>query len=163
MKMTMEVNMSTDNKLLEIKEKVIRGKAEDVALLCKEALADYSALDVLNQGLLDAMNEVAIAWRDGRAFVPEVLIAARAINKGLEVLEPHLAASDLNNKGTVVIGTVLDDLHDIGKNIIALMLKSKGFNVVDLGVNVSSEAFSSAVKEHKPVALCMSALLTTSM
>lgn len=163
MKLSMEVCMSNDNNLDVIKRSVIRGKAEDVVLLCKESLSEYTALEILNQGLLEAMNEVAIAWREGKAFVPEVLIAARAINKGLEVLEPHLAASDMGSKGKVVIGTVLDDLHDIGKNIIALMLKSKGFEVIDLGVNVTTEAFVEAIKEHKPVALCMSALLTTSM
>ncbi len=146
-----------------IQEKVIRGKADDVVLLCKEALEQFSALEVLDQGLLPAMDTVAKAWRDGKAFIPEVLIAARALNFGLEVLEPHLAADDLGKKGKVVIGTVMDDLHDIGKNIIALMLKSKGFEVIDLGVNVNIEVFVEAIREHQPIALCMSALLTTSM
>jgi 5-methyltetrahydrofolate--homocysteine methyltransferase len=155
--------MNNNNLFQTIQEKVVKGKSDDVISLCQDALSEFSALDILNEGLLPAMNTVAEDWRDGKAFIPEVLIASRALNFGLEVLEPHLAADDMGQKGKVVIGTVMDDLHDIGKNIIALMLKSKGFEVIDLGVNVKSETFVEAVRAHQPKALCMSALLTTSM
>lgn len=147
-----------------IQEKVIKGKIKEIEPLCVDALQQgLSAMEILEGGLLMAMQRVAEAWKNGKAFIPEVLITARAMNLGLAVLEPQLAKADRKHRGTVVIGTVLDDLHDIGKNLIGLMLKSRGFEIVDLGVNVKPEKFVEAIREHKPPVLCMSALLTTSM
>lgn len=147
-----------------IQEKVIKGKIKEIEPLCVDALQQgLSAMEILEGGLLMAMQRVAEAWKNGKAFIPEVLITARAMNLGLAVLEPQLAKADRKHRGKVVIGTVLDDLHDIGKNLIGLMLKSRGFEIVDLGVNVKPEKFVEAIKEHQPPILCMSALLTTSM
>ncbi len=147
-----------------IQEKVFKGKIKEIEPLCVDALQQgLSAMEILEGGLLMAMQRVAEAWKNGKAFIPEVLITARAMNIGLAVLEPQLAKADRKHRGKVVIGTVLDDLHDIGKNLIGLMLKSRGFEIVDLGVNVKPEKFVEAIKEHQPPILCMSALLTTSM
>jgi 5-methyltetrahydrofolate--homocysteine methyltransferase len=156
--------MSHQEILANLQEKVIKGKIKEIEGLCVSALEEgLSAMEILEGGLLMAMQRVAEAWKNGTAFIPEVLITARAMNIGLTVLEPQLAKGDRKNRGKVVVGTVLDDLHDIGKNLISLMLKSRGFEIVDLGVNVKPEKFITAVQEHRPQVLCMSALLTTSM
>jgi 5-methyltetrahydrofolate--homocysteine methyltransferase len=150
--------------LANLQEKVIKGKIKEIEQLCVSALEEgLSAMEILEGGLLMAMQRVADAWKNGTAFIPEVLITARGMNLGLAVLEPHLVLGDRKNRGKVVIGTVLDDQHDIGKNLISLMLKSRGFEIIDLGVNVKPEKFVEAIKLHQPEVLCMSALLTTSM
>jgi 5-methyltetrahydrofolate--homocysteine methyltransferase len=109
------------------------------------------------------MNEVGRRFKNNEFYVPEVLIAARAMHAAMDVLKPLLAASDVQPVGTVVIGTVKGDLHDIGKNLVAMMLEGGGFNVIDLGVDVSPEKFLQAVREHKPNIVGLSALLTTTM
>ena len=123
----------------------------------------FSAQDIVNLGLLGSMEEISAEFKNGQLFVPEVLLAARAMNAALAVLEPHLAGHRHQARGTVLIGTVHGDLHDIGKNIVIIMLRGVGFDVIDLGINVSSPDFVKKVAEVKPDIVGMSALLTTTM
>jgi methylmalonyl-CoA mutase cobalamin-binding domain/chain len=123
----------------------------------------WSADKVLGEALVEGMRIVGIDFRDGILFVPEVLLAANAMKAGMEVLRPLLSESDAQRMGKVVIGTVKGDIHDIGKNLVAMMLEGAGFEVVDLGINNSVESYLDAIEEHKPEILGMSALLTTTM
>lgn len=118
---------------------------------------------ILNEGMIKAMAEVGQLFEEGDYFVPEMLIAARAMQAGLGVLKPHLVASGVDPLGKVVIGTVQGDMHDIGKNLVAMMLEGAGFEVVDLGVDVKPDTFIDAVRENQPQVVAMSALLTTTM
>ena len=118
---------------------------------------------ILNDGLIGAMDEVGERFSAGELFVPEMLMAAQAMKAGLELLKPHLAEGQGRSKGTVVIGTVKGDLHDIGKNLVAMMMEGAGFDVVDLGVDVESERFVKAAAERKADVIALSALLTTTM
>ena len=118
---------------------------------------------VLNDALVEGMRIVGIDFRDGILFVPEVLLAANAMKAGMEVLRPLLAETGAERMGTVVIGTVKGDIHDIGKNLVAMMLEGAGFEVVDLGINCAVEKYLDALEQHKPDILGMSALLTTTM
>ena len=113
--------------------------------------------------MIAAMGEVGRRFEEGEYFVPEMLIAARAMKQGLEILRPHLIEADIQPVGTVIIGTVKGDLHDIGKNLVAMMLEGAGFEVIDLGVDVSPEQFVTSIQEHQPRFVGMSALLTTTM
>ena len=119
--------------------------------------------EILEEGLLSGMNIIGEKFKNNQVFVPEVLIAARAMNAGVEILKPHLVAEGVETKGTVVIGTVKGDLHDIGKNLVKMMLESKGLNVVDLGVDVDADTFVEKAKEVNAQIICCSALLTTTM
>jgi methylmalonyl-CoA mutase cobalamin-binding domain/chain len=123
----------------------------------------WSADKALGEALVEGMRIVGIDFRDGILFVPEVLLAANAMKAGMEVLRPLLSESDAQRMGKVVIGTVKGDIHDIGKNLVAMMLEGAGFEVVDLGINNSVESYVDAIEEHKPEILGMSALLTTTM
>jgi methylmalonyl-CoA mutase cobalamin-binding domain/chain len=123
----------------------------------------WSAEKTLNDALVEGMRIVGIDFRDGILFVPEVLLAANAMKGGMEVLRPLLSESDAKRMGKVVIGTVKGDIHDIGKNLVAMMLEGAGFEVIDLGINNPVESYLSAIDEHKPEILGMSALLTTTM
>lgn len=153
-----------NNIIEKIKELLIKGKMNEINELVKQGLEEgLEASTILNDGLLAGMDEIAIKWAEGSAFIPEVLIGARCMNCAIEILEPHLVKDEGKNRGTIVIGTVQGDLHDIGKNLCALMLKAKSFNVIDIGVDVSEDKFVKAVKEYKPKVLCLSSLLTTSM
>ncbi len=118
---------------------------------------------ILKEALIPAMDEVGDLFQKGEYYLPEMLIAARAMKNGLAVLKPMLAASGVEPAGKVVIGTARGDLHDIGKNLVAMALEGAGFEVIDLGVDVPAGKFADSVKDHKPLALCMSALLTTTM
>jgi len=118
---------------------------------------------ILNDSMIAAMQQVGALFEEGEYFVPEMLIAARAMQAGLTILRPLLLEADVKPAGTIVIGTVQGDLHDIGKNLVAMMMEGAGFAVVDLGTDVSPEAFVEAVKEHQPEVVGMSALLTTTM
>ncbi len=150
--------------MLQIKEMMKKGKAKDVQTLVQQALDEgFNAPQILDEALLDAMNEIGVRFKAGEAFVPEVLVAARAMNKGIEVLKPHLAEGDVEDKGVAILGTVKGDLHDIGKNLVRIMIEGKGIKVIDLGIDVSEEAFVNAVNEYNPQLVCMSALLTTTM
>jgi 5-methyltetrahydrofolate--homocysteine methyltransferase len=150
--------------LEQIKEAVINGKRKDSAALCQQGLAQNApAADMLNLGLLEGMQEVGRRFRAGEFYIPEVLVAARAMNAGLEVLKPELAKNPPKKLGRVVLGTVMGDLHDIGKNLVGIMLTGSGFDVVDLGIDVSPAKFSEAAVSNKACAVAMSALLTTTM
>lgn len=118
---------------------------------------------ILDDGLISAMDEVGVRFSSGDLFVPEMLMAAKVMQQGLEVLKPHLSEGQSQNKGVVVIGTVKGDLHDIGKNLVAMMIEGAGFKVVDLGVDVESETFVKAAAEEKADVIALSALLTTTM
>ena len=123
----------------------------------------WSAPEVLNDALVEGMRIVGIDFRDGILFVPEVLMAANAMKAGMAVLRPLLAETGAETVGTVVIGTVKGDIHDIGKNLVAMMMEGAGFEVIDLGINTDAEEFIEAILEHQPDILGMSALLTTTM
>lgn len=120
-------------------------------------------MKIINDGLMVAMNDVGTRFTNGDMFVPEVMMSAKALHSGMEVLKPLLAVGDYQSKGTVLIGTVRGDLHDIGKNLVAMMLESSGFTVINMGVDITEEKFIEAIKEHQPDILGMSALLTTTM
>src|SRR5580765_4907228 len=123
----------------------------------------WSAERVLNDALVEGMHIVGIDFRDGILFVPEVLLAANAMKAGMEILRPLLAETGVEPIGKVVIGTVKGDIHDIGKNLVSMMLEGAGFEVINLGINNAVEKFLAALEEHKPQILGMSALLTTTM
>jgi methylmalonyl-CoA mutase cobalamin-binding domain/chain len=123
----------------------------------------YDPREILNLGMLSAMEVIGDRFKDGTVFIPEVLLAARALNEALKVLEPHLAGQQIEKSAKVMIGTVLGDLHDIGKNMVVTMLKGVGYDTVDLGVNVKIDQFVQQVSEHQPQILGLSALLTTTM
>ena len=118
---------------------------------------------ILNDGMIAAMAEVGQLFEEGEFFVPEMLISARAMQAGLAVLKPHLVASGIEPIGKIVVGTVQGDMHDIGKNLVTMMLEGAGFEVIDLGVDVKPEHFIQAIQENKPQVVAMSALLTTTM
>jgi len=140
------------------------GEAEEVAALVQKALDQGMAPDeVLSGGLIAGMDEVGKDFKAGDLFVPEVLVAARAMHAGMGVLRPLLAESGVPSTGKYIIGTVQGDLHDIGKNLVKMMLEGAGFETIDLGVDVRPDAFVDAVREHQPEVVGMSALLTTTM
>ncbi len=146
-----------------IAEHLYRGDHVEVAALVRRALeAGFSPAEVLS-GLTAGMDRVGRDFKAGLLFAPEVLVAARAMQTGMEVLRPLLAETGVPYIGTYLIGTVQGDLHDIGKNLVRMMLEGAGFEVIDLGVDVAPERFVAAVQEHRPAILGMSALLTTTM
>ena len=150
--------------LNEISTLLQKGKAKDVKELVTKALDEgIPAQQILDEGLLSGMNVIGEKFKNNEVFVPEVLIAARAMNAGVEILKPVLVAGGTEAKGVAVLGTVKGDLHDIGKNLVKIMLEGKGLEVVDLGVDVSADQFVSAAKEHDADVICCSALLTTTM
>ena len=148
----------------EINENLQKGKAKIVAELVQKALDEgFAPADILNQGLLEGMNVVGEKFKNNEVYVPEVLVAARAMNKGTEILKPHLIAAGVEATGRVCIGTVQGDLHDIGKNLVKMMLEGKGLEVIDLGTDVSPEMFVQTAIEKECQVICCSALLTTTM
>lgn len=150
--------------LNEIFDNVIAGKFDAVELGVKEVLEkNVPAEDILNKGMIAAMEEVGKRFERGDFYVPEMLIAARAMRAGLAIIKPHLIEEEVEAIGKVVIGTVKGDLHDIGKNLVAMMLEGAGFEIIDLGTDVSSEKFVEAVRETGARIVGMSALLTTTM
>ena len=141
-----------------------RGRAPKVKELVEQAINEgISPKTILEDGLLSAMSVVGEKFKNNEVFVPEVLVAARAMNAGLEVLKPRLTESGVEAKGVAVIGTVKGDLHDIGKNLVKMMLEGKGLEVYDLGVDVPAERFIDAAIQHGADIICCSALLTTTM
>jgi 5-methyltetrahydrofolate--homocysteine methyltransferase len=132
-------------------------------LVQREVDAGSDLQRLLNEGLIAAMDEVGKKFSEGELFVPEMLMAAQAMKAGLEVLRPLLSEADAKPKGTIVIGTVKGDLHDIGKNLVSMMLEGAGFRVVDLGVDVDAEKFIGAAEQNQAEIVAMSALLTTTM
>ncbi|PKO07787.1 MAG: cobalamin-binding protein [Chloroflexi bacterium HGW-Chloroflexi-2] len=153
-----------DAGLEKIFEGILDGNANLVVAEVQKALdAGMGPADILNQGMIAAMGEVGRLFEEGEYFVPEMLIAARAMQKGLELLKPYLTEADVQSPGKVAIGTVKGDLHDIGKNLVAMMLEGAAFEVIDLGTDVSPERFIQAVNENGAQIIAMSALLTTTM
>ena len=148
----------------DILEAVVVFDREAVVENVKAAIdSGISIDDILNKGLIDAMDVVGEKFSSGEVFVPEMLMAAKAMQAGLEVLQPYMEDDALVEKGTVIIGTVKGDLHDIGKNLVSMMVEGAGFNVIDLGVDVDTEKFVSEAKAHNADVVCLSALLTTTM
>lgn len=153
-----------DPLIQSMQENVINGKKADVESLVRQALdAGLAPSEILNIGLITAMKEVGVRFEAGDFYVPEMLIAARAMQAGLAILKPYLVQSGIESTGKVVIGTVKGDLHDIGKNLVAMMLEGAGFEIVDLGTDVTPEKFVAAIKEYDASLIGMSALLTTTM
>ncbi len=145
-------------------DRVIHGDRDEVARLTQEAIDEGVGLEsILNEGLIVGMNEVGRRFKANEFYVPEVLIAARAMHAGMDILKPLLSESGFEPRGRVAIGTVRGDLHDIGKNLVVMMLEGGGYEVIDLEVDVSPEDFVAAVNEHTPNVVAMSALLTTTM
>jgi len=148
----------------QIQQNVIEGNAPGTQTLVKQALSTgIPAEQILNEGLIAAMRQVGKLFEEGEYYVPEMLIAARAMKGGLDLLRPALAAANVQAIGKIVVGTVQGDLHDIGKNLVAMMMEGAGFEVIDLGVDVTPEKFVEAVKAHQPQLVGCSALLTTTM
>jgi len=153
-----------DEKLKAIYDGVVEGNNVSVQQLVQEALgAGMSASAILNEGMIPAMAEVGRLFEEGEYFVPEMLISARAMKGAMAILKPYLLKGDVKYAGKVVIGTVKGDLHDIGKNLVSLMLEGAGFQVTDLGSDVTPEKYIASVREHDANILAMSALLTTTM
>ena len=150
--------------LVEIGEALEKGKRKLVVEYVQKALDEGIAPQtILTEGLLPGMDRVGVKFRDNEIFVPEVLVAARAMNAGSELLKPLMAEGGAVSLGTAVIGTVKGDLHDIGKNLVKMMIEGKGINVIDLGVDVEPETFVKAAIENNAGVICCSALLTTTM
>jgi 5-methyltetrahydrofolate--homocysteine methyltransferase len=153
-----------DTMLQTIFDNVIEGNKNEVETAVRDALAAGVPPEILlNTGLISAMEEVGKRFEMGEFYVPEMLIAARAMQSGLSCLKPSLIKSGIQAKGKVIMGTVQGDLHEIGKNLVATMLEGAGFEVIDLGTDVPAEKFIAAVKESQPNLIGMSALLTTTM
>jgi 5-methyltetrahydrofolate--homocysteine methyltransferase len=150
--------------LENVYQSVLEGDLKGIAARVNEALAaGVEAGEILNKGLTAAMTEVGRLFEAGEFFVPEMLIAARSMQGGIAILKPKLQETNVKPLGKVVIGTVKGDLHDVGKNLVALMLEGIGFEIIDLGVDVAPEKFIAALREHNARFLGLSALLTTTM
>lgn len=145
-------------------EDLYDGYAAEIEEEVHESLSrEYTPYDILTYGLVAGMDIVGVDFRDGILFVPEVLMAAKAMKAGMAILRPLLAETGAPRVGTMVIGTVKGDIHDIGKNLVGMMMEGAGFEVIDLGINNSAEKYLDAIREHQPDILGMSALLTTTM
>ena len=148
----------------EIRETLVVGNAQKVNELTTKALAEnITAIEILNKGLVKGMDIVAEKWTSGEYYIPNVLIAARAMKQGMEVIKPKLVEGDYKAKGVAVAGTIKGDLHDIGKNLVVMMMEGAGFEVFDLGTDVSAEKFINTAREKNADLILMSALLTTTM
>ena len=150
--------------LQEISERLQRGKAKDVAALVTQALEqNISPETILNEGLVCGMNVIGDKFRQNEVFVPEVLVAARAMNAGLKILKPALSGAGIEPLGTAVICTVKGDMHDIGKNLVKMMIEGQGIACIDLGVDVDPQVIVDTVRDNDVQLVCLSALLTTTM
>ena len=150
--------------LNDISENLQKGKAKIVKELVQQAIDEgVDPEQILNEGLLAGMNVIGEKFKNNEVYVPEVLVAARAMNMGAQILKPHLAAAGVVASGKVCIGTVQGDLHDIGKNLVKMMMEGKGLEVVDLGTDVAPETFIQTAIEQNCQVICCSALLTTTM
>jgi 5-methyltetrahydrofolate--homocysteine methyltransferase len=157
-------DLATDELLELMQDDLYDGYAEEVAEEVEEALSrGMTPYEVLTQGLVAGMDVVGVDFRDGILFVPEVLMAAKAMKAGMKILRPLLVETGAPKVGTMVIGTVKGDIHDIGKNLVGMMMEGAGFEVFDLGINNAVEDYLAAIEEHQPDILGMSALLTTTM
>lgn len=148
----------------DLKDLIVTGKLEDAKVVVNEAIASgVMAEDIINNYLIKGMEEIGQRFEEGKAFVPNLLLAARAMKGCLDILKPMLKDASGTSLGTLVIGTVKGDLHDIGKNLVASMLEGCGFEVINLGVDISDQQFVEAVRKYNPQIVCLSALLTTTM
>ena len=150
--------------LKEIQEALLKGSKPEVEKLVDEALAaQIPTGQILSEGLIAGMQRLGVLFKNNEVFIPEVLVAARAMHAGLAKLEPFLVRDGIQPKGAVVIGTVKGDLHDIGKNLVGMMLRGAGYKIIDLGIDVPAEKFVAAAKDNKADIVALSALLTTTM
>ncbi len=157
-------DLSDEDLFLQMQDDLYDGLREEIVAQTHEGLArGYTPQEILDQGLVAGMEIVGVDFRDGILFVPEVLMAANAMKGGMEILRPLLTETGAEQIGKIVIGTVKGDIHDIGKNLVAMMMEGAGLEVINLGINVDADMFIAAVREHKPQLLGMSALLTTTM
>lgn len=148
----------------EIQKAVFEGNVEKVKNLAESLVAaGEDPLSIINDGLIAGMNIVGTKFKEGDMFVPEVMMSASAMNAGVDVVRPAVKGEDIKSAGVIVMGTVQGDLHDIGKNLVCMILRSAGFEVIDLGVDIPPEKFVDAINEHNPEIVGMSALLTTTM
>lgn len=148
----------------EISQKIQTGRFKEIKQLIEDALKDgISADEILNSGLLEGMSIIGEKFKNNQVYIPEVMMAARAMQAGVDVLKPFFSGNEANAKGRVCIGTVKGDQHDIGKNLVKIMMEGRGIEVVDLGTNVSPSAFVDAVKNRGCSVICCSALLTNTM
>jgi len=149
---------------LKISQAVQDGDENEVIKLVEEGLKNgMVSSDILEKGLISGVQAIGERFKSGELYLPEILISVRAMNYGLEIIKPYLINTNLNKKGKVIIGTVEGDLHDIGKNLVGMMLNGNGFEVIDLGVDVPPFVFVSAIHEHKPDIVALSGLLTTTI
>lgn len=156
--------LSLEDLYLQMQDDLYDGLKEDIPLEVREALSrGQTPQEILDSGLVAGMDIVGVDFRDGILFVPEVLMAANAMKAGMEILRPLLTETGADRIGTMVMGTVKGDIHDIGKNLVAMMMEGAGFEVINLGINVDADKFVAAIKEYKPDIIGMSALLTTTM
>ena len=152
------------NVLERMRQAIIDGNAEQAKAEVRQAIVEgLPPARILTDGMISAMSEVGRRFQANEFFVPEMLVAARAMKMGLEILRPKLAEAKVQPVGKVVIGTVKGDLHDIGKNLVCMMLEGAGFEVIDVGIDVAPEKYVEAVRQHKPNLVGFSALLTTTM
>jgi len=150
--------------LNKMQDALMAGRKAEVETLVDQALAaGIPTRQILNEGLIAGMEKLGVLFKNNEVFIPEVLVAARAMNAGLTKLEPYLIKEKIEPKGLIVIGTVKGDLHDIGKNLVGMMLKGAGYKIVDLGADVAAEKFAEAARANKADVVALSALLTTTM
>jgi 5-methyltetrahydrofolate--homocysteine methyltransferase len=151
--------------LEDLANSVIKGNVGKTKELTQEIIdgGEVAPLDIINNGLIAGMNVVGVRFKNNEMFVPEVMVAAKAMKQGIELVKPLIAEGDMPTAGKVLLGTVKGDLHDIGKNLVGIMLESSGFKIIDIGIDKSPEDFVNAIKEHQPDIMGMSALLTTTM
>lgn len=150
--------------LKDVSQCVLDGDLDEIKVLVQALIDDGTdPIVIINDGLIAGMNIVAPLFKSGEMFVPEVMESADTMNEGMKLVKPLITDGDIPSKGKIIIGTVNGDLHDIGKNLLVMMMESRGYTVIDLGVDVKEEAFTAAVKEHNPDIVGMSSLLTTTM
>ncbi|MCO1604295.1 MULTISPECIES: cobalamin B12-binding domain-containing protein [Desulfosporosinus] len=148
----------------DLAQSVIEGQKDKVKEHVQNLIAaGNSPLEIVNEGLIAGMNVVGVRFKAGDMYVPEVLMAAKSMTGGLEIVKPLIAAADQKSKGKILLGTVKGDLHDIGKNLVGMLIESGGLEVINMGVDISAEDFIDAIIEHEPDILALSALLTTTM
>jgi len=148
----------------DLAKSVIEGQRDLVKDQVKSLIeAGNSPLEIVNQGLIEGMNVVGVRFKAGDMYVPEVLMSAKSMSGGLEIVRPLIAEADQKSQGKILLGTVKGDLHDIGKNLVGMLIESGGLEVINMGVDVSAESFIDAIIEHEPDILALSALLTTTM
>jgi corrinoid protein of di/trimethylamine methyltransferase len=157
-------DLSDEDLFLQMQDDLYDGLREEIVAETNDALTrGFTPQQILDQGLVAGMEIVGVDFRDGILFVPEVLMAANAMKGGMEILRPLLTETGAQQIGKMVIGTVKGDIHDIGKNLVAMMMEGAGLEVINLGINVDADQFLAAIRDHKPDILGMSALLTTTM